>query len=71
MHGVGDVLLRATVVSMVPAAPLLPTTDPWRRAVAHRAVPGDVVGDPPVDEVVDDVPRVEVEVAEVVEVDGR
>jgi hypothetical protein len=72
MHGVGDVLLRATVVSMVPAAPLLPMTDPCRRAVAHRAVPGDVVGVPPVDEVVADVARVEVVEAEVVEdaVDG-
>jgi hypothetical protein len=68
-HGVGDVLLRATVVSMVPAAPLLPMTDPWRRAVVHRAVPGDVVAAPPVDEVVADVPRVEVVDAEVVEVE--
>jgi hypothetical protein len=33
------VLRRATVVSMVPAAPLLPTTEPVSAAVAHRTGP--------------------------------
>jgi hypothetical protein len=38
------VFLRATVVSMVPAAPLLPAMLPARPAVAHADVPEAVVG---------------------------
>src|ERR1019366_10022871 len=43
MQGVVAVLRRPTVVSMVPAAPLLPTIDPTRPAVAHRVGPVEVV----------------------------
>ncbi len=39
VHGADAVLFRATVVSMVPAAPLLPTTEPDSAAVAHRTGP--------------------------------
>ena len=39
VHGTVAVLFRATVVSMVPAAPLLPTTEPVSAAVAHRTGP--------------------------------
>jgi len=53
MQAAPAVLFKATVVSMVPAAPLLPVTDPSSAAVAHRAVPDEVVGEPPVVEVVD------------------
>src|ERR1700680_4544879 len=76
MQGPVAVLLRATVVSMVPAAPLLPTTEPCSAAVAHRAVPADVVGEPPVEEVVEVVdlavvvgPELVVEGADVDDVD--
>jgi hypothetical protein len=35
MQGADDELRRAMVISMVPAAPLLPTTEPVRSAVGH------------------------------------
>jgi len=38
-----EVLVRAKVVSMVPAAPLLPTTEPDSADVAQRVVPAAVV----------------------------
>jgi hypothetical protein len=44
MHEEPAVLLRETVVSMVPAAPLLPAMTPLRADVAHWASPADVVG---------------------------
>src|ERR1035438_8308071 len=43
MQRVVAVLRRPTVVSMVPAAPLLPTIDPTRPAVVHRVGPVEVV----------------------------
>jgi hypothetical protein len=62
MHEEPAVLLRETVVSMVPAAPLLPAMTPLRADVAHWASPADVVGGA-VDEVtVVDEWRVEVDV---------
>jgi hypothetical protein len=67
------VLLRATVVSMVPAAPLLPTTDPLRWPVAHRVVPAEVVVGPVEGLVVVDPwpDGLAADVVEVVEPDGR
>jgi hypothetical protein len=48
VHGADAVLFRATVVSMVPAAPLLPTTEPERDDEVQRAGPtaAVVVGAP-------------------------
>ena len=68
-QGTDAVLLSATVVSMVPAAPLLPTTEPDSAAEAHRAVPAVVDVDPDgvVEAVVDD-EAPEVVVAPVVDV---
>lgn len=71
MHGVAAVLRMATVVSMVPAAPLLPTIDPTSLAVAHRTAPAEVVdeADAEVVDEVDGVPLVEVGAPVVVEDD--
>jgi hypothetical protein len=67
MHGEEAVLVRATVVSMVPAAPLLPTTAPFRLAVVHRVVPATVedvdVGTVAAEVVVDEGPAAVVDVA--------
>jgi len=52
MQGADDALRRAKVNSMVPAAPLLPTSDPVRSDVGHWTGPVDEVDD------VDDVEEV-------------
>jgi tetrahydromethanopterin S-methyltransferase subunit A len=63
MHGADDELRKAKVISMVPAAPLLPTSDPLRDEVEHWTGPLEVVDD------VDDVEDVVATGREVVEVD--
>ncbi len=45
MQGADDELRRAKVNSMVPAAPLLPTSDPERADVGHWTGPLDEVDD--------------------------
>lgn len=63
-----DELRKANVISMVPAAPLLPTSDPLRAEVGHWAGPVDEVDD------VDEVEEVVVAGGEVVvddDADGR
>jgi hypothetical protein len=52
MQGADDELRRAKLNSMVPAAPLLPTSDPVRADVGHWTGPVDEVDD------VDDVEEV-------------
>jgi hypothetical protein len=57
MHDEVAVLFRATVVSMVPAAPVLPAIVPVRADAAQAAGPGDVVDEATVEEDVVVVPE--------------